>query len=436
MGEEGFNVLPYYEYSGSKGYKGLGNQRRAKPLTRNDAYTHITWIESANADITDPDTYADFRKMLDLTILRHTLNANFLGAWLRPRAQLPMSFSDAALGRFATEANNGGRVTRRQLIDDAKLLDRYKDWWYGKRREFLIAMRDYLGQGGVTDPVVLYTASSSEPGVAFPSWDPTIVTDDPQLWKPILEQAEHRKDDRTITPTALADVVDGDMFLDALLAEPLNWGDWEVNHSNPPADPERYKQTDGVLMTHCFNRAYTVASPNTFSAFRGPAGLAIVRHYTLNENMLTDKEDKPKHGYFVVDMERAGPYSMLAEAWAVANGDPTYIGYLSGGTFARGFPEYARDFNTAFLALPALPSKLLPGAASDSEVAVRSITTPDHGTYLAIVNTGLDDKQDVTITLPAQGTVTDAATGQPLEAPGGKLTMSLYPCQLRALRIQ
>ncbi len=42
MGEYGFDVLPYYEYSGSKGYKGLGNQRRSRPLTRDDAYTHIS----------------------------------------------------------------------------------------------------------------------------------------------------------------------------------------------------------------------------------------------------------------------------------------------------------------------------------------------------------------------------------------------------------
>ena len=42
-------------------------------------------------------------------------------------------------------------------------------------------------------------------------------------------------------------------------------------------------------MTHCFNRAYTVASPATFDAFRAPAGLAMVRHYALNENMMFDK---------------------------------------------------------------------------------------------------------------------------------------------------
>ena len=436
MGEEGINILPYYEYSGSKGYKGLGNQRRAKPLTRNDAYTHISWIESANADITDPDTYADFEKMLNLTICQHTLKAHFVGAWLRPRSQLPMSFADATRDRFADEANDGARITRQQLIDDAQLLARYKDWWYGKRREFLIAMRDYLREGGVKDAVMLYTASASEPGVPFPTWEPRIVTDQPDYWRPILKRAEHRNDDRTIVPVSLEEVVDGDQFLEALLAEPLNWGAWEVNHSNPPSDPQRYKDTEGVLMTHCFNRGYTVASSKTFDAFRGPSGLAAVRHYSLNENMLNGPDDKPKHGYFVVDVERAGPYSMLAEAWAVANGDPTYIGYLSGGTFSRGFPQYARNFNTAFLALPALPSQRLGDASSDDEVVVRMIRTPSHGTYLAVVNTGLTAKRNVTIALPSQGTVTDAATGERLHASDGTLTLSMYPCQLQALRVQ
>jgi hypothetical protein len=436
MGKEGISVLPYYEYAGSKGYKGLGNQRRAKPLTRNDAYTHIGWIESANADITDPDTYTDFEKMLDLTVCRHTLQADFVGAWLRPRSQLPMSFADATLKRFSDETSGIGHVTRQQLIDDEQLLARYKDWWYGKRREFLSAMRDHLREGGVQDAVVLYTACASEPGVPFPTWEPRIVTDRPDFWRPILARAEHRNEDRTFVPVGVEDVVDGDQFLEALLAESLNWGDWEVNHANPPSDPQRYKDTEGVLMTHCFNRAYTVASPATFDAFRGPSGLAAVRHYSLNENMLFDPDDQPKHGYFVVDMERAGPYSMLAEAWAVAYGDPTHIGYLSGGTFFRGFPYYARNFNTAFLALPALPSRRLADAASDAEVVVREITTPRHGTYLAIVNTGFAAKQNVSITLPVQGTITDAATGRPLSSSAGQLTLSMYPCQLRALRIQ
>ena len=436
MGRHGFNVLPYFEYSGSKGKNGLGNQRGAKPLTRDDAYTHIKWIENANADITDPDTYADFKKMLDLTVVRHKDLARFVGAWLRPRSQLPIGFGDATRQRFADDANSGRSVTRRQLIDDAELLKRYCDWWYGKRREFLAAMRDHLRNSGVNpEAVVLFTPCAGEPGVSFPSWEKTFVTDDVAGWTKLSRKPEDPKGEEP-RPVAIDEVIRKGAYLEALLAPRLNWGGWEVHHSSPPADPARYKETDGVLMTHCYNRAYTVGSAASFDAFRGPAGLAIVRHYALNENMMYDKEDRPKLGYFVADIERAGPYCMLAEARAMAHGDPNYIGYLVGLNFNRGFPQYVRNFNTAFLSLPALPSLVLDNAASDPEIAVRSISTECHGTYLAVVNVGLTNKDDVTIRLPKGDDVSDAATGEPLEPRNGKLIVSMYPCQLRAVHVQ
>ena len=435
MGERGFNVLPYYEYSGSKGKQGLGFQRRAKPLTRDDAFTHIRWIESANADVTDPDTYADFKKMLDLTIVRHKDKAKFVGAWLRPRSQLPIGFGDSTRERFAQEANQGRAVSRKELIDNEDLLKRYYDWWFGKRRDFLTAMRDHLRASGV-DPeaVILFTACAGEPGVSFPSWENRFVTDDVAGWTRMLESPQVSQD-KEIHPTLIDDVIRGDMYLEALHAWRLNWGGWEVHHSSPPSDPERYANTDGVLLTHSFNRAYTVGSPKTFDAFRSPAGLAVVRHYPLNANMMFDADDQPKLGYFVADVERAGPYCMLAEARAVAYGDPTYLGYLVGLNFNTGFPEYVRTFNAAFLSLPALPSKVLPGAASDPEVVVRAIPTDRDGTYLAVVNVGLAGKEDVAVELPGEGTVTDAATGEALARDGDEITLSLYPCQLRALRV-
>ncbi len=435
MGQAGFDVLPYYEYSGSKGYQGLGNQRRARPLTRDDAYTHIDWIESANADLTDPDTFTDFQKMLDLTIVRHKDKAGFLGAWLRPRAQMPMSFADATLARFATEANNGNPVTRKDLIGDQKLMAKYYEWWYGKRREFFVAMRDHLRSAGVNpNALILYTATMGEPGPSFPTWDKIFVTDNVARWTELLKDPAVSLGEN-LQPIDIGDVIRGRRYLDALLSPPLTWGGWEVHHSSPPADPQRYKETEGVLMTHCFNRAYTVGSPGTFDAFRGPAGLAIVRHYTLNEHMMFDREDKDPVGYFVVDMERAGPFCMLAEARAMAYGDPNYIGYLVGNNFAPGFPEYVRAFNTAFLSLPALPSHVLPDASSDAEVVVRAIVTPADGTYLAVVNTGLSAKPSVRIALPHPGQLTDAVSGEMVSAENGAVTLQFYPCQLRSLRI-
>jgi len=52
------------------------------------------------------------------------------------------------------------------------------------------------------------------------------------------------------------------------------------------------------------------------------------------------------------------------------------------------------------------------------------------------VNVALTAKPSVTVSLPARGTVTDAATGKPLDAVGGKLRLSMGPCQLRAIHIR
>lgn len=435
MGQQGFSVLPYYEYSGSKGYKGLGPQRRAKPLTRDDAYTHISWIESANADITDPDTYADFKKMLDLTVLRLKDKAKFEGIWLRPRSQLPMGFGDATRARFAREANGGLAVTRAELRADAALLKRYEDWWFGKRRDFLAALRLHLVQEGLANATVLFTAEAGEPGTSFPTWEKRIVTDDPESWRRILAAPEHLDKDKAIVPLSVAQVVSSNLYLEALTAAPLNWGNWEVHHASPPADPARYRDVPGVLLTHCINRAYTAASPATFDAFRGPAGLAVVRHYTLNENMMFDAQDKDKLGYFVADVERAGPYCMMAEALAVAHGDPTLIGYLVGGNFGRGFPQYVRAFNANFLALPALPSERLTGACDDAEVVVRAIRTPRHGTWLAVVNTGLRAKPNVRLRLPSGAAALEVVTARRLAAQNGQVELSLHPCELRTLHL-
>ena len=433
MGTYGFDIMPYYEYSGSKGYKGLGNQRRCKPLRRDDAYTHIKWIETANADITDPDTYEDFKKMLDLTVIRHQEQARFVGVWIRPRSQMPVSFAEAALRRFAREANEGKVVTRSDIKGDKGLYGRYLEWWHGKRRDFFAAMRDHLREKGIKDASVLYTGCPAEPGVGFHSWAPRLITDSPAAWAPVLKRPEHltgkKEIIKAITP---GEVVRQKWYLEGLTTPALNWGRWEVHHARPADDPATYHEVEGVLLSHTVNRYFTVASPETFDLFRAPAGLAIVRHYALNENMMFDKEDKTKLGYFVADIERAGPHCMMAEAVAMANGDPTMIGYLVGNNFGRGFPQYVRDFNMNFLSLPALPSKRLAGAATDPAVVVREIKTEKHGTWYAVVNTSMETKKGVALTLPAKGAMADAATGAELDG----LTFGLYPSQLRAIHVK
>ncbi|MBN2451836.1 MAG: hypothetical protein JXR77_15715 [Lentisphaeria bacterium] len=432
MAAYGFDILPYYEYSGSRGDKGLGYERRCRPLTRDDAYTHIRWIENANADITDPATYDDFRRILDLTILRYTGRAPFAGAWIRPRSQLPVSFGDGALERFAGEANGGEPVSRDRLQADRALYDRYLAWWNTKRRDFLVAMRDHLRRNGLEDAVVLFTGCPGEPGVPFPSWAPVMVTDRPEAWREVLARPEHATaKGETIQAISLQEVVSRSLYLDALTAPGLTWGGWEVQHARPADDPATYRTVEGVLLTHAFNRLYTVASPATLEAFRTPTGLALVRHYALNENMMFDREDKDILGYFVADMERSGPYCRMSEAVAVARGDPTMIGYLVSNNMGYGFPAYVRSFNANFLALPALSSRVLENAADAPDITVRTIETDGHGTWFALVNTGMGPV-NARVMLPGVTVLRECVSGRDIEVQNGAAEASFHPFELKA----
>lgn len=428
LGKYNFDVMPYYEYAGSDGYKGLGREKRCQTLFGGDAYTHVKWSEGLNADITDPDTLTDAKKLLDATIINHKDKVNFIGAWFRTRpSMIPVSFSDRCLKLFAEEANSGQNISRKQLKEDKALYSRYYEWWLEKRHDFFADLGNYLQSSIGDDAVILFTPHSSEPGPSLEGWIQRIVTDVPDRWSEILKDSQFKK----FSATLYADVVGDDMHLKAATAPPKNFGDWEWHHSCPPADPQRYKNADGIIVTYPFNRAYTVSSQKAFDSFRCKSGLAIIRHYSLNEDVL-----EKRTGYFVSDVDRSGSYSMLGEARAMAYGDPHYIGYLAASAFNRCFPEYTRMFNAAFLALPALPSKILSSACIDPDIVVRAIETDRHGTYLAVVNVGLVRKNNVVISLPISGRLTNLVSGETISVTNDKLNIEFYPCELKALHIQ
>ncbi|MCF8224764.1 MAG: hypothetical protein K9J30_02670 [Bacteroidales bacterium] len=420
------DVIPYYEYAGTIGPKGLGSEKRARPLgdsLENNNYTHISWTEKANADITDPDTYSDLKKVLERTIVEYKDEVNFVGAWFRPRPSAnPVSFSDAALQRFSTETNHEP-VSREELRMNSGLYDEYLKWWLGKRKDFLLAMRDYLKEVEVNDdPVILYTTDASESGKTHPDWSQNhnIIVDDVAAW-------EKLPGDYPVF--SLKEIIESQHHLQAQLMPVKSWGNWEWNHSIPPPDPDNYKNTKGVVMTYTFNKAYTVGSKTAFDNFRSESGLAIIRHYCLNENAMKGL------GYFVSDIEWHDCYTMLGEARAMANGDPWFIGYLASSAFNRASLPYVRDFNANFLALPALTSELLENATKDEEIVVRKIETEASGTYLAVVNTGLIDKFGVKISLPYKCDVVEAKTGKMIFTGVSKIELDMYPVQLKSLII-
>ena len=421
------DVLPYYEYAGSigGGAQALGTQRRCRPLGGTDGlghYTQVTWSENAYVAVIDPAFVTDVQRLLDCTQTR-MLNKGktFVGAWLRTRnSNIPADFSDAALAKFAVEVNGGVPVTRAQIGGGFELYDQYMEWWNGYRRQFLIAIRDYLRTNVNPQADVLFTWDAAEAGTSLPNSNGMVISEELSYWSGQGKSA-----------VALQAAIDFHTHYKAMIWRQSTWGGWEWQHSLPAPDPQNYHDVDGVMLTHTFNKTYTVADPVSFDAFRSGGGLAAIRHYCLNENDLANV------GYFVGDMNLAGPYEMSAEAQAVANGDPTYIGYLAGSSYNRCFPQYVRNFNQAFLSLPALPSAVVAGAASSAQVVVRAIYTDDAGTYVAVVNNGMTAVSNVSIVMPQQADDTaDAAVNTPVVVTDGVLTIpSMYPYELRTFRV-
>lgn len=185
--ELGFDLLPYYEYAGSIGARGLGVEKRARRLdeSKQKNYTHIAWTEKANADITDPETFADFRKMLEITVADEAKKASFAGVWLRTRpSQIPISFSDRCLGLFAKATGQGSAVTRERLRAEPKLYEAYRGWWFEQRRAFLEKVRDYVRAEAGAGAGVLFTADATEAGKPLIApGRPQVVAEKPDIWK-------------------------------------------------------------------------------------------------------------------------------------------------------------------------------------------------------------------------------------------------------------
>ncbi|RYZ98824.1 MAG: hypothetical protein EOO68_13310 [Moraxellaceae bacterium] len=228
------------------------------------------------------------------------------------------------------------------------------------------------------------------------------------------------------------------------------WECWqeEAMHATPPADPKNYQGKEGVAMTYEFGNAlYSVADVPLLNEYSGSAGQSLIHHYPLNEdegssfndgscaNIYAMDDQQPfdgKVGYISVSTERAGPFSTLAEARALANGNPINLGYLESSSMSRGFPAYVKRFNQALLSLPALPAIKMTGQTSDDEVVLKKIAS-SAGTYYAVINTAMTNKTGTVVDFGA-GTAQVKDLLNNTDYTAQKLSFDLYPGEVRTFR--
>ena len=471
----GIYLLPYYEYSGSRGswgpYDGVAlgvNKRlRSVPLfedtgsygTETNRVNHYVkasnGASNANVDITQEPAYDDMTRILGCTILRYASQANFVGAWIRNRGSMPVSFSDAALADFCRDTGRPvGSVTRTDILatisgsgpgDKYKnlfkygnqywsdLYTEYRTWWNGKRADWLGAMQGLLASNGVANAKVFFTGPAGEVGLT-------------------LHAPNGRSDDHTSGGAGAAAVLDSDwnfkshngaayaaqlykqygLDLDAWTFYP-----YEYSHAEPKADPQTYQSVAGVAMTYPYDTVYsTVAGGADFGApsFRNGSGdLFMSRFYCLHEGMNENESGAENNGYFTTEMDHAGRAIMLPELWGVLYQDPTVIGFLQGNHFARNFSLPFREFMENFLSLPAQAGTLVDGGARwSSSFGVRKYVAGGE-TYIAVVNAGKNALAGRTVDTKdsSLSTLWETVSGKPVAVSGGKFTADFEPYQLK-----
>ena len=355
-------------------------------------------------------------------------------------APIPVSFSAAALRLYESEEGvsiPGADSAARRAWLLANRKNEYYQWWYGKKRSFILAIRDHL-RSLRPDLKLFYFPWHSDDDYPFscgrlryagkPLMDKIYVpgtnillvpsfTVPPDEWtaeekrNPKLARRYYRE---AIAPelkgqVSIEDVLYGryrdmtrfwgarrsgglphlvyprEMDLVAMLTEPGG-----IYANGVGYNPRLFRDDDAFVYWAPVRHRFTADNPALLELFRTGEGSAVAVHMPYNEE--TSHLNVPSiHGAHGV--EHGGPSCMLEEVLAMVHSDPTHIMDSMWEPLKRGFPRYARAFAQAYRALPATPSAVLRGATTppDEEIVVRSYET-EYGQYLAVINRAFDLK--------------------------------------------
>ncbi|MBU0716081.1 MAG: hypothetical protein KJ964_12055 [Verrucomicrobia bacterium] len=447
-------------------------------------------------DIVHPATFQSVWAQLCERFASQFADPAFSGLMFFKHFGLPFmpSFSDYAMKRFESEtgirAEGTDSAQKREWLAANKKTEYYQ-WWYAKEREFLLAICGQL-QAIRPDLKLYYFPWHSDDDHPFscgrlrynslPLQDKIYVpgtsillvpgfTVPPEKWtpeqkaEPYLVRMYYREQ---IAPelagkVTIEDILYGrhkdmkefwgakrngemphlvypeEMDMIKMLSEP---GSIYSNH-RVGCNPTLYANDKGIVYWAPVHYKYTADNPAFLNFFKTGEGVAVGNAFPYNEeefvNNCYDLQTFPA-------IEHAGPFCMMEEVLSMANADPLFIMENKCEPLERGFPQYARAFAAAYLALPAMPSEILADAVEpqDKEIIVRQYKT-DYGTYLAVINRAFDLKErkiTVTVKVPSAdvASVLDLVTGKPVDfKPAGakkmRFTVITRPMQLQSFRI-
>lgn len=446
-------------------------------------------------DIAHPETLGAVWAMLSNAFSSQLDDPSFSGLMLFKHFGVPFmpGYSDYAMKRFESETGvraEGTDPARKREWLVAHKLNEYHQWWFAKEREFLLALRDRL-QAIRPDMRLYYYPWHSDddapicgrlrfPGLPMqdkiyvPGTSILLVpgfTVPPEKWT-ALEKAEpgqarnyyrERIAPELAGRVTLEDIVYGrhkdmkefwgakrsgelphllypdEMDLVKMVSEPGSmYSDRRVG-----CNPTLYASDKGLVYWAQVHYKYSADNPKYLNFFRTGEGVAVGNAFPYNE------EPFAQNGFNLAAagaIEHAGPFCMMEEILSMAQADPTRIMVNAHEPLHRGFPQYARDFAAAYLALPAAPSEILADAVQpqDKEIVVRQYKT-GYGVYLAVISRAFDLKVrtvTVTVQIPPSdvASVQDLVTGKPVAfEPAARdslrFTVATRSMQLQSFRV-
>ena len=382
---------------------------------------HATWSHLTRLpDLVHPKTAPAYCRVLDDILGRHALDQpRIRGVYLLVRANsLPISYSDYDLAQFSKEClvriPDGTTPERvKWVVEHEGAL--YQLWWQGKKRNFLLTLRDHIRGYGLGLDFLFFNWGTDDSlpfgqrlrYVGMPEEDYVEVPGTGRVLKPQMtpgpggyrrtEQSSpilKRKYYRDVPAPDHKPLVD----LSALWLSGLAMDVRRL--PSPGVLGPLYRGDVGIELLCPVHYHYTASRGDYLNFFRTGDGLAIVNQFPYNEE--TAHANCPNL-HFAGTVEHPREFSLMEEVLAVAHGDPVTIVESAWTPLNRGWPRAAREFAAAYRSLPALPSVVVPNAADAANVVVRRCDTA-YGPYVAVVNVGMAAKRvRVKLAAPATG---------------------------------
>ncbi|MBN2712837.1 MAG: hypothetical protein JXR97_10465, partial [Planctomycetes bacterium] len=410
----GIDIAPRFEYGGSPALPKeawvIGPDGKIDPCGR-----FCQW----GANILHPDTWKEMETLLDdmvgSKIEKYPHIKGLL--WRMRNERITCSYGKQDVEMFCKETGNTmpeGDAKKIAQWASKKMKNEYHMWWYGKRRDFLIKMRDKLKS--YRPDLKLFYYNWDQDG-----WNlgPTPNGfNKPQDWSDYYNVDRAGEWYKRIKAEQLK-LKDAD-YLNIV----TNFGAMEWN-----LHPELFKDVKDIYLFAPVHWRYLADNDQYLKYFRTGSGMAMCDMFYYEEK---GRWNIQNDDYQTSEMTPGGQgFSMAHQIMTLYHVDANVITFTT-YTYGCGFADDHRRFAQAYLALPDIKGTVVEDAVAAENPAAKDVRVRTYesanGVYAAVVFKGMKDAEfEVSLPLAGKTTVTDLVTGAEIPAveKDGKLVFTV-----------